>query len=45
MSEFPSPEDGDRWERDVLRKLAESALTGQRRARRWGIFFKSLTLL
>ncbi|MBK8017476.1 MAG: S49 family peptidase [Betaproteobacteria bacterium] len=45
MSEFPSPEDGDRWERDVLRKLAESALTEQRRARRWGIFFKSLTLL
>ena len=45
MSETPSPQDGDRWERDVLRKLAESALTEQRRARRWGIFFKSLTLL
>jgi protease-4 len=30
------------WERDVLRKLAQSALDEQRRARRWGIFFKAL---
>jgi hypothetical protein len=35
----------DRWERDVLRKLAENALSEQRTARRWGIFFKSLTFL
>ena len=31
------------WERGVLEKLAFSALQEQRRARRWGIFFKLLT--
>lgn len=31
------------WERSVLEKVAMSALEEQRRARRWGIFFKSLT--
>jgi protease-4 len=31
------------WERDVITQLAESSLREQRRARRWGIFFKSLT--
>jgi len=30
------------WERDVLEKLAFAALREQRRARRWGIFFKLL---
>jgi protease IV len=30
------------WERNVLEKLALSALHEQRRARRWGIFFKFL---
>jgi protease-4 len=29
-----------RWERDLLERLAFAALTEQRRARRWGIFFK-----
>lgn len=33
----------DNWERGVLEKLALSALQEQRRARRWGIFFKTLT--
>ncbi len=33
------------WERDALRQLAQAALTEQRRARRWGIFFKSLGFL
>ncbi len=33
------------WERDVLRQIATSALTEQRRARRWGIFFKALGFL
>ena len=33
----------DNWERDVLEKLALSAVQEQRRARRWGIFFKLLT--
>ena len=31
------------WERGVLEKLAVSALQEQRRARHWGIFFKTLT--
>lgn len=30
------------WERDVLEKLALSAVTEQRRARRWSVFFKFL---
>jgi protease-4 len=33
---------GENWERGVLEKLATAALVEQRRARRWGIFFKSL---
>jgi protease-4 len=36
-------EPGGNWERDVIEKLASAALQEQRRARRWGIFFKSLT--
>ena len=35
MSEQP-----DNWERQTLEKLALAALTEQRRARKWGIFFK-----
>jgi protease-4 len=31
------------WERGVLEKLATEALAEQRKARRWGIFFKLLT--
>lgn len=30
------------WERELVEKLAFSAITEQRRARRWGIFFKLL---
>lgn len=37
-------ESAGHWERQVLEKLAFSALQEQRRARRWGILFKSLTL-
>ncbi|MEW6313274.1 MAG: S49 family peptidase [Pseudomonadota bacterium] len=33
---------GENWERQVLEKLASSALQEQRRARHWGIFFKLL---
>ncbi len=33
------------WERDVIAKLAHDALAEQKRARRWGIVFKSLTFL
>ncbi|MCB1859735.1 MAG: S49 family peptidase, partial [Gammaproteobacteria bacterium] len=30
------------WERDLVKQLALSSLKEQRRARRWGIFFKLL---
>ncbi len=39
-----SDSDND-WERDVISKLAESGLREQKRARRWGIFFKLLTFV
>jgi len=35
----------ENWERSVIEKLARSALEEQRKARNWGIFFKSLTFL
>lgn len=33
------------WERSTIEKLALSAIREQSRARRWGIFFKSLTFI
>ncbi len=36
------PPSDDRWARDTLTKVALAAVTEQRRARRWGIFFKFL---
>ncbi len=36
-------ESGGNWERGVIEKLALAALKEQKRARRWGIFFKLLT--
>jgi len=33
------------WERDVIERLALASITEQTRARRWGVFFKSLTFL
>ncbi len=36
--------DEERWAREVLGKLALAAVTEQRRARRWGIFFKLVFL-
>ena len=36
-------DNSDQWERKLLEKVALAALTEQRRARRWGIFFKLLT--
>ena len=36
-------EQNNNWERDVLEKLAMSAIQEQRRARHWSIFFKVLT--
>ncbi|MFZ2541993.1 MAG: S49 family peptidase [Gallionella sp.] len=38
-------EQNNNWERGVLEKLALSALQEQRRARHWGIFFKTLTFV
>ncbi|OQW96104.1 MAG: S49 family peptidase [Beggiatoa sp. IS2] len=35
----------DSWERDILNRLAFANLNEQRRARRWGIFFKILVFL
>ena len=40
-----SENSGDGWEKRILEKLAFSSLQEQRRARRWGIFFKSLTFI
>lgn len=34
----------DTWERDLIAKVAFAAVSEQRRARRWGIFFKLLVL-
>lgn len=40
LNAYPSSD--DRWARDTLTQLALAAVTEQRRARRWGIFFKFL---
>ncbi len=37
--------DPSRWERELLNKVVMTSLNEGRRARRWGIFFKSLTFL
>lgn len=37
--------DQDNWHRDVVNRLAFAAVNEQRRARRWGIFFKVLLAL
>jgi len=34
--------ENQQWERDLIARLATSALNEQRRSRRWGIFFKLL---
>jgi protease-4 len=41
----PAAGGGENWERGVLERLVRSVLDEQRRARRWGIFFKSLGFL
>ncbi len=38
--EIKASQRSDNWERELINKLAMGALTEQRRARRWGIFFK-----
>ena len=39
-----SDERNDNWERDILTRVALAGIQEQRRARRWGIFFKSVGL-
>lgn len=36
-------DNADQWERKVIEKIALAGIAEQRRARRWGIFFKLLT--
>jgi protease-4 len=42
---FDSEDRKEGWEKQTIEKLAFSSVNEQRRARRWGIFFKSLTFL
>lgn len=42
MSELEQQDSGNNWERQTIEKVALAAITEQRRARYWGIFFKSL---
>lgn len=35
----------EEWQRDIINRLAFASLNEQRRARRWGIFFRSLLFL
>ncbi|MGC9456049.1 MAG: S49 family peptidase [Halothiobacillaceae bacterium] len=42
QSPTPSPRDLHGWEREALVRIAQAGLIEQRRARRWGIFFKLL---
>ncbi|MCW8936111.1 MAG: S49 family peptidase [Gammaproteobacteria bacterium] len=37
--------EGNNWEKDVITSIATEGLKEQKRTRRWGIFFKTLTFL
>jgi len=37
--------EGNNWEKDVITSIATEGLKEQKRTRRWGIFFKSLTFV
>jgi len=37
--------EGNNWEKDVITSIATEGLKEQKRSRRWGIFFKSLTFV
>ncbi|MBM3358372.1 MAG: S49 family peptidase [Betaproteobacteria bacterium] len=45
MTEFGAGGSGPNWEREVIEKVALAAVAEQRRARRWGIFFKVLLFI
>ena len=42
---FDSEDRKEGWEKQTLEKLVFSSVNEQRKTRRWGIFFKSLTFL
>jgi protease IV len=44
MSE-DNPVTENKWQRDIIEKLASSALSEQKKARRWGILFKALLFI
>jgi protease-4 len=45
MADWQPEGENENWERKAIEKLARSALDEQRRSRRWGILFKSLTFI
>ncbi len=45
MSEMDPVGQNENWERQIIEKLARSALDEQRKSRNWGIFFKTLTFI
>ncbi len=45
MAELGQGGSGENWERGVVEKVALAAITEQRRARYWGIFFKVLIFI
>ncbi len=45
MSEMDPAGGKENWERQVIEKLARTALDEQRKSRNWGIFFKTLTFI
>jgi protease-4 len=45
MAESGPEQREQEWERGVIEKLARSAIDEQRKARNWGIFFKTLTFV
>jgi protease-4 len=45
MAELGKGGSGENWERGVVEKVALAAITEQRRARYWGIFFKMLIFI
>ncbi|MEO8009850.1 MAG: S49 family peptidase [Betaproteobacteria bacterium] len=45
MSEMDPVGQNENWERQIIEKLARSALEEQRKSRNWGIFFKTLTFI
>lgn len=45
MSTEVNPAESSNWQQSAIEKLANSAATEQKTARRWSIFFKSLTFI